>query len=289
MGKTTRNRSKSSSSKRRKTLADHVANFPSVANEDRLFDSRPSDYEAVDYQNLESKVKFLLELRNMTEWRLWPDESYIHWGYIPSPPSVILPGEQEVMSGQNAEGHFASNGNNNLFATGATGVVTWKIGDTGKKLAVMYSLPYHFDKWKNKLTVAFVDGNQKIDKIFCRRMICDIELGQCKEFGRNGQLKPIDHKSDKFHVIATMGSSHHTRIKIVLLPTNEQNYAPAYLKEVEVKEECGPNKVSPPSTSSFASDDTPVVTPINKGDNPNVTHNVSPPPDTMVDDALASM
>jgi len=279
MGKTTRNRSKSSSSKKRKTLADHVANFPSVANEDRLFDSRPSlDHEAVDYQNLESKVKFLLEVRNMTEWRLWPDESYIHWGYIPSPPTVILPGEKEVMSGQNAEGHFASNGNNNLFATGATGVVTWKIGDTGKKLAVMYSLPYDFDKWKNKLTVAFVDGNQKIDKIFCRRMICDIELGQCKEFGKNGQLKPIDHKSDKFHVIATMGSSHHTRIKIVLLPTNEQNYAPEYLKEAEVKEECAPNRVSPPSTSSF----TPIVTPID-------TPNVSPPPDTMVDDALASM
>ena len=236
----------------------------------------------MDYQNLESEVKFLLELRNMTEWRLWPDESYIHWGYIPSPPTVILPGEKEVMSGQNAEGHFASNGNNNLFATGATGVVTWKIGDTGKKLAVMYSLPYHFDKWKNKVTVAFVDGNQKIDKIFCRRMICDIELGQCKEFGKNGQLKPIDHKSDKFHVIATMGSSHHTTIKIVLLPTNEQNYAPAYLKEVEVKEESVPNGVSPPSTSSFTSDDTPIVT-------PNVAPNVSPPPDTMVDDALASM
>ena len=68
-----------------------------------------------------------------------------------------------------------------------------------------FSLPYHFDNWKNKLTVAFVNGNQKIDKIFCRRMICETELGQCKEFGTNGQLKPINHKSDKFHVIATMG------------------------------------------------------------------------------------
>ena len=51
---------------------------------------------------------------------------------------MVLAGEREVMSGQNAEGHYANNGNNNLFATGTTGVVTWKIGDTGKKLAVMY-------------------------------------------------------------------------------------------------------------------------------------------------------
>ena len=54
----------------------------------RLDDSGPSlEDEAVEYQNLESEVKFLLELRNMTEWRLWPDQTYIHWGYITSPPT----------------------------------------------------------------------------------------------------------------------------------------------------------------------------------------------------------
>ena len=67
-------------------------------------------------------------------------------------------------------------------------------------------------------------------------MICETELGQCKEFGENGHFKPIEHKSDKFHVIATMGSSMHTSIEIILLPTNEQS-------------------VPPPTTSSFASDD----------------------------------
>ena len=88
-----------------------------------------------------------------------------------------------------------------------------------------------------------------------------------------------------------LGSSHHTRIKIVLLPTNEQNYAPKYLHpkylhehEVEVKDEYVPSSVPP--TSSIASDDISIVIP---DDTPTVTSNVSPPPDTMVDDALASM
>ena len=45
--------------------------------------------EAAEYQNLESEVKFVLELRNMTEWRLWPDQTYIHWGYITSPPTGL--------------------------------------------------------------------------------------------------------------------------------------------------------------------------------------------------------
>ena len=94
-----------------------------------------------------------------------------------------------------------------------------------------------------------------------------------------------------------LGSSHHTKIKIVLLPTNEQNYAPKYLHpkylhehEVEVKDEYVPSSVPPPPTSSFASDDTPIVTPnVTPMVTPTVTPNVSPPPDTMVDDALASM
>ena len=51
---------------------------------------------------------------------------------------MVLAGGREVMSEQNAEGHYANNRNNDLFATGATGVVTWKIDDTGMKLAVMY-------------------------------------------------------------------------------------------------------------------------------------------------------
>ena len=110
-----------------------------------------------------------------------------------------------------------------------------------------------------------------------------------------------------------LGSSHHTRIKIVLLPTNEQNYAPKYLHpkylhehEVEVKDEYVPSSVPPPSTSSIASDDIVIVTPnviptvtpkvtpkvtskVTPKVTPTVTANVSPPPDTMVDDALASM
>ena len=37
------------------------------------------------------------------------------------------------MTGQNAKGHWARTPDNGLFVIGATGVVTWKIGDTGKK------------------------------------------------------------------------------------------------------------------------------------------------------------
>jgi len=76
----------------------------------------------------------LLEVSNVTKWILWPGECYIHWGYIPSPPTVVLPGEKASITGHNEEGHYAGDPNRNLYATGVTGVVSWKIGKTSKKI-----------------------------------------------------------------------------------------------------------------------------------------------------------
>jgi len=198
---------------------------------DRVVRSRGTsfDHVAIGYQNIDSQIKFLLEVTNVTKWRLWPGECYIHWGYIPSPPTMILPGENASIIGHNQEGHYAGDRNHNVYATGATGVVSWKIGKTGKKLAVMYSLPFDWDQWKNKLGIAIVDENQRIDKIFCRRMIVEENLAARREFF--GQIKPIKVKDDKFHVIGTMGTSHHCQIKITFMPTDEQNHAPRLLPE----------------------------------------------------------
>ena len=118
----------------------------------------------VEYHNIESNVKFMLEVNNMTKWRLWPDKTYIHWGSISSPPTFILSGEKGAISGHNTVGDYDGH-----YATGATGVVSWKIGDTGKKLAIMYTLPYRFEKLKNKMSIAIVDESQKINKKFLMR------------------------------------------------------------------------------------------------------------------------
>jgi len=184
----------------------------------------------VEYHNIESNVKFMLEVNNMTKWRLWPDKTYIHWGSISSPPTFILSGEKGAISGHNTEGDYDGH-----YATGATGVVSWKIGDTGKKLAIMYTLPYQFKKLKNKLSIAIVDESQKINQKFCQRMITDTKLATLKVF--YDEIKPIDVKSDKFHVIGTMGTSHRCEIKIVFMPAEEQNYGPRYLGIVESENE----------------------------------------------------
>jgi len=199
---------------------------------------RSLENAAIAYQNIESDVKFLLDVRNMTEWRLWPDKCYIHWGKIPIPPTFILPGEKGAIYGQNQEGHYSG-----VYVTGATGVVSWKIGSTGKKLAIMYSLPYNFEDGKNKLAIAIVDENQKINKKFCREMIVNKELATLNVF--YDEIKPIEVESDQFHVLGTMGNSHHCEIKVIFMPAREQNYAPRFLCESQYESTSG----TPASTS----------------------------------------
>jgi len=231
---------------------DHATDGDSRS--DRVVRSRGTsfDHAAIGYHHIDSEVKFLLEVTNETKWRLWPGECYIHWGYIPSPPTMILPGEKVSITGHNQEGHYARDRNHNVYDTGATGVASWKIGKTGKKLAIMYSLPFNFDLWKNKLGIAIVDENERIDKIFCRRMIVDDNLAARREFFR--QIKPIKVKSGQFHVIGTMGTSQHCQIKITFMSTEEQNHVPRLLPEhvpgsvTPLKEE-GEKTSGPPSST----------------------------------------
>jgi len=84
----------------------------------------------------------------------------------------------------------------------------------------MYTLPYVFDEMKNKLSIAIVDENQKINEKFCRKMIVDKELATPKVF--YDEINPVEVKSDQFHVIGTMGNSHHCEIKIIFMPIESE-------------------------------------------------------------------
>lgn len=85
-------------------------------------------------------------------------------------------------------------------------------------------MPFNWKQWKNKLGIAIVDENQKIDKAFCRRMIVEKDLASTREF--HGLIKPIKVKSDKFQVSGTMGTSHHCEIKITFMAKDEKDDAP---------------------------------------------------------------
>ena len=47
-----------------------------------------------------------------------------------------------------------------FFLAGCAGTMTWDIGDTGKTILVMYSVPYSFDLHSNWLAVGIDDKGE---------------------------------------------------------------------------------------------------------------------------------
>ena len=98
-----------------------------------------------------------------------------------------------------------------------TGTVAWKIGDTGKMLVVMYSLPSEFLFYKNWLGVGIFDV--KGTYYFFNDMYkkSDEEIEGDKNFKRKHfyhEEEPIIFKTHDFIVTATMGTGHHSKIKV---------------------------------------------------------------------------
>ena len=58
-------------------------------------------------------------------------------------------------------------------ATGAVGVVTWRFGDAEERLAVMFSVPYDYNLYKNWFKLAVIDGGVETDKALYEDMYYD--------------------------------------------------------------------------------------------------------------------
>merc|ERR1719186_1967305 len=93
-------------------------------------------YAAVlqSFQNLDYSVAFMLRAENYANQHLTVSQSIIKSGVIVDDAKNIRPGMAEGMSGRKPW----------MTATGCHGVVSWKIGSTGKMLVVMYDLPYKY-------------------------------------------------------------------------------------------------------------------------------------------------
>jgi len=100
---------------------------------------RTQRYRALDYS-----VKFLLTVDNYANQQLTVSQSIITSGVIVDDAKDIGPGMYEAaMSGRKTW----------WTATGVHGVASWKIGDTGKMVVVMYDVPYDHLWYINTLAV----------------------------------------------------------------------------------------------------------------------------------------
>ena len=163
----------------------------------------------------EYNVAFKAEIENYTDSFLHTPAVEVSGGHIVQPPVPIKPGAKEAMSG-----HKSGN-----TATGCSGVVKWEIGDTGKMLAVMYSIPYSHDYHSNWLGVGIFPANSTQWAEFDRMYYKEEKHFERKEFYE--LFNQVGYDDENFSVNATMGTGHKPGIQVQLLPKDSENFAPS--------------------------------------------------------------
>jgi hypothetical protein len=98
-------------------------------------------------------------------------------------------------------------------ATGSAGTVSWKLGETGKMLVVMYSLPFNFDFYSNWLGIGIFKEEDTSE--YFNKMYYESEIDfKRKEFYYDTDAVVFDDGT--FTVNATMGTTHKSEIHIYL-------------------------------------------------------------------------
>jgi len=116
---------------------------------------------------------------------------------------AVTPGMTEGMAGHKTAG----------AACGCVGTVSWKIGDTNRKLVVMYSVPFNHDYYSNVCAAGIFALNATID---FDMMYYKSENGfKRKDFWKDLTALTYD-KDSMFVVTASMGSNHRPHIKVQL-------------------------------------------------------------------------
>ena len=154
-----------------------------------------------------------ISVSNATKHALTTEGYYTAWGHMKKPPSSIAPGTTQSMVARKSE----------ITWTGSCGVAVWKIGDTEKRLVVLWSDPW----WtRNTLAVGIKEGKvmpENIDKIYS-----EMYYNEETWFSRQGYVKseyspPVEKidNSKQFKVQGTMGTENKCMATVHFLPLLE--------------------------------------------------------------------
>lgn len=134
-------------------------------------------------------------------------------GYVQCPPSDLLPGYIEAISGHKI----------GITATGCEGTISWSIPCTNQMLVVLYSVPFNHDLYKNWLAFGIFDKESTTD--YFSKMYQKIEPNKFASKMFYEDVSPIKFINDDFIIKGQMGSNHKPIIQIKILPTRSENLA----------------------------------------------------------------
>ncbi|XP_028332162.1 DELTA-thalatoxin-Avl1b-like [Gouania willdenowi] len=158
---------------------------------------------------IETNRNCTVEMVNLTSnYCLLNPQVYMDSGFAYSPPQpTLIPGKTEVFS-------FTKDDNN---ATGAVGVVTYDFFNTDarrieSKLALMFSVPYDYNFYKNWLSVGIFDVSTPCDEKLYDKMYNDKDFTNFVRQKADGS--GIKFTSDQLVLRATMNDDGKAIVKL---------------------------------------------------------------------------
>lgn len=152
-----------------------------------------------------------IEVENWTKYALVYPESALTNGEIKHPPVVVLPGKREAFI-THKTGHIAF---------GTFGTASWVIAKANRRAVVMWSCPFNFNHFSNKLAVGLTKSGSTnhnpnwADQMYYEKHIPELNY-QLGDF--NGGTKYLVIRDDKFIISGTIGTSHKTKAQIYVRP-----------------------------------------------------------------------
>lgn len=137
-----------------------------------------------------------IKVNNNTNYPLHKGRATLEWGYLQSMLDHVDAKQSGIMISHK----------NPTTATGTSGVVSWEIGKTQKRLVVMWSAPFNFDFHENVLAVGFSGDHPNFDEMYnflkCRR-------GESMDIAKCYYASPtLVARYDDLEVNGAMGTAH---------------------------------------------------------------------------------
>ena len=169
-----------------------------------------------------------IEIENWTRYRFTAPRIKLQHGYVSHPATTIMPATRVVMVGRKC----------GYTATGTSGTVSWLIDGDGRRLVVMWDVPFNFDLFSNRMALGLTEEECRRDhgenwfetmhqqknpnedivsggnpRINFKRMLC------------NDINEEMIVNDDMFEISGTMGSVHKPEIRIIVKPIRWENLA----------------------------------------------------------------
>ena len=153
------------------------------------------------FDQITTSVTFKMIIENFSSEELHPHECLPRAGRVLTPPRVVQPQTREGLVGQKTP----------HTATGCVGTISWTIGNTGKMLVVMYSVPFDHNLHSNWCAVGIFPTSNTSN--FFKTMYKGPETSfKRKEFWKD--LASVLYEGTHYKVTAKMDNSHKPEIEV---------------------------------------------------------------------------